>query len=226
MKSLRKIILALAMAGLLGGCESVQFQSPPSWPLADCDTNLVGDWRAKDLHNPGDEDSEQYVRISSDCEHWYTISLEKDEDGQLKPDVDDIEDDMALSIARTRQHSFIVALEKPDKVADNHPVTEPKGYVLVAYEFVEDALILQQIDMNTTAHLIIDGVISGWIDKHDRNADGSRRTYGAEYSVFVFGDSEETRTLLEQHDLRAPPWMLLRRVDAASSKRIDGWMGF
>ncbi|MGE4073195.1 MAG: hypothetical protein AB7E72_18655 [Lysobacterales bacterium] len=216
--------MTLALALLLAGCESVEFQSPPSWPLAECDTSLVGDWRVQDLQNSDSNEGEQYLRVSSDCEHWHTIGLDKDENGELKPDVDDIEDDMTLGIARTDQRSYIVALEHPEKNADTDPASAPTGYILIAYEFVEDALILQQIDPKATAHRIIDGDIPGWVDKHDRNPDGSRRAYGAEFSVFVFGSSEEVRTTLEQHDLRGPPWMSLRRVDAATSKRIDEWM--
>lgn len=220
----RTIGMTLALAALLTACESVQFQSPPSWPLAACDTDLVGDWRVQDLQNPGSGEGEQYLRVSSDCAHWHTISLEKDENGQLKADVDDIEDDMALGIAHSDQQSYIAALEHPDKSAGTDPASTPRGYVLIAYEFVEDALILRQIDPKTTAHRIIDGAIPGWVDKHDRNPDGSRRAYGSEFSVFVFGSSEEIRATLEQHDLRGPPWMSLRRVDAATSKRIDAWM--
>jgi hypothetical protein len=218
----RPIGMMLALATLLAGCESVEFQSPPSWPLAECDTDLVGDWRVRDLQEQ--DENEQYLRVSTDCAHWHTIGLEKDENGELKADVDDIEDDMALGSAHTDHQSYIVALEHPEKNADTDPASAPTGYVLIAYEFVEDALILQQIDPKATAHRIIDGDIPGWVDKHDRNPDGSRRAYGAEFSVFVFGSSEETRAALEQHDLRGPPWMLLRRVDAATSKRIDDWM--
>jgi hypothetical protein len=46
----------------------------------------------------------------------------------------------------------------------------------------------------------------------------------AGFWVFVFGSAEETRALLEAHDLLDAPWMRLLPVDAGISAQIDGWI--
>lgn len=216
--------LAMACALLLCACESVEFQSPPSLPLAPCDAELVGDWRVHDLSESASENGDQYLRITAGCEHWFSIDVETDEGGQAKIDIDDLEDDMALGISRAGHQAYIAAREHPKAPEDGVAASEPSGYILVGYEHVHHDVILRQIDMKTTAHLIVDGAIPGWIDKHDRNVDGSRRAYGQEFSVFVFGSSDETRGVLEQHQLLSDPWMRLSPVDAATSARLDQWM--
>lgn len=216
--------LAMVCALLLGACESVEFQSPPSLPLAQCDAELVGDWRVHDLSESASDNGEQYLRITAGCEHWYSIDVETDESGQIKSDIDDLEDDMALGITRAGPQAYIAAREHPKAAEGDAAASEPSGYILVGYEHVHHDVILRQIDMKATAHLIVDGAIPGWIDKHDRNVDGSRRAYGREFSVFVFGSSDETRGVLEQHQLLSEPWMRLSPVAAATSTRLDQWM--
>lgn len=219
-------LLALSMLStvFLSACELVEFQSPPSLPLAECDADLVGDWRVRDLSDSASKEGEQYLRVTAKCEHWYSIDIETDESGQVKPDIDDIEDDFKLGITHAGHQSYIAALKQPDPQADGAAASRPSGYVLVAYEFIHHDVLLRQVDLKATAHLIVDGVIPGWIEKHDRNMDGSRRSYGQDFSVFVFGSSSETEELLKQHELLSKPWMLLSPVDTATRKRLNKWM--
>ncbi len=217
----RALVLGIT-AVALAACDTVEFQSPPG-AMSACDPVLVGDWRAEDLRKEP-EAGDLYVRISAGCERWYSVGIDRDENGKIKADVDDLAADLELGFARTEKLAFIAARDRTDPAKPATPDDKPNGYTLVAYDRDDDTLVLRQIDIKAVSHLIVDDVVPGWIEKRDRAADGSRNAMSAGFWVFVFGSAEETRALLEAHDLLDAPWMRLLPVDAGISAQIDGWI--
>lgn len=219
---LRRTLFLGVAALALAACDTVEFQSPPS-ALTACDPLLVGDWRAEDLRREPDSEV-LYLRITAGCERWYSVAIDSDDNGQRKADVDDLEADLELGFARTDTQTFIAARDRPDPAKPAAPDDKPNGYTLVAYDRNDDTLVLRQIELRAAAHLIVDGVVPGWIEKRDRAADGSRNAMASGFWVFVFGSPEETGTLLQTHDLLDAPWMRLLPVEAGISAEIDGWI--
>jgi hypothetical protein len=217
------ILLSLTAGLGLSACSTVEFQTPPG-VHSDCDPQLVGDWQLFDLQHADNDKDAQYLRVTAGCEHFYTLELGTDDAGKSAPDIDDIEDDMEIGFARTASRSFISARDRPKADAVATPEDKPDGYVLIAYEPADGSFTLRQIDLKATAHLIVDGAIPGWIDKRDRQRDGSRKSYGEDFWVYVFGDAEHTEQLLEQHDLLDSPWLRLTPVTAETSAMLDTWM--
>lgn len=219
-----KVLVIAAGVLTLAACDTVEFQSPPSEPLLACDPAFVGDWRVEDLQHDHDTTDQQYLRVTADCDRWYSVEVERGDDGAWKPDVDDIEADMALGFAKTATQTFVAARDQPDPAAESTPQDKPNGYTLIAYDHADDTLTLRQIDLKATAHLIVDGVVPGWIDKRDRRPDGSKDGYTGGFWVYVFGTADDTRRLLEKHDLLDAPWMRMVKLDAAGSAELDQWM--
>lgn len=220
---LRMVLLGSAAALTLAACDTVEFQSPPSEPLAVCDPALVGDWRAEDFRRePGE--GMLYLRITENCERWYSVGIERDEQGNPVPDVDDLEEDLELGFAHSGKQSFIAARDRPKPDQEQTPEDKPNGYTLIAYDRDENTIILRQINLKAAAHLIVDDVVPGWIEKRDRRPDGSRNGYAGGFWVYVFGSAEETSALLDTHPLLDAPWMRLLPVEASDSADIDGWL--
>ncbi len=217
----RALVLGITAVALTA-CDTVEFQSPPG-AMSACDPVLVGDWRAEDLRKEP-EAGDLYVRISADCERWYSVEIDRDENGKVKADVDDLEADLELGFARTEKLAFIAARDRPDPAKPGAPDDKPNGYTLVAYDRNDDGLLLRLIDLKAVSHLIVDDVVPGWIEKRDRGADGSRNAMSDGFWVFVFGTPDETRALLEAHELLDAPWMRLLPVDDGVSAQIDGWI--
>jgi len=217
----RALVLGIT-AVALAACDTVEFQSAPGAMTA-CDPLMVGDWRAEDLRREPD-DGVLYLRITAGCERWYSVGIERDDKGNPVPDVDDLEVDMELGFARTDKHAYIAARDRADAAKPGTPDDKPDGYTLVAYDRADVGLVLRQIDIRAVSHLIVDDVVPGWIEKRDRGADGSRNAMASGFWVFVFGSPEETRELLQTHDLLDAPWMRLLPVDTAVSAQIDGWI--
>lgn len=217
----RALVVGIA-AFALAACDTVEFQSAPGTMTA-CDPALVGDWRAEDLRREP-EKGVLYLRITAGCQRWYSVGIERDEKGNPVPDVDDLEVDMELGFARTDTQTFVAARDRPDPAKPAAPGDKPNGYTLVAYDRAGAGLVLRQINLKAVSHLIVDDVVPGWIEKRDRGADGSRNAMVSGFWVFVFGSPEETRALLQTHDLLDAPWMRLLPVDADVSAELDGWI--
>lgn len=220
--ALRPLALGVA-AFALAACDTVEFQSPPSLPLAACDPLLVGDWRAEDLRKEPDG-GDLYLRISSDCERWHSIGIERDEQGKEAAEVDDLEEDLEIGFARSEKQAWIAARDRPDPGKESSPQDKPNGYTLVAWDRDGDHVVLRQVDLRAVSHLIVDDVVPGWIEKRDRRADGSRDAMASGFWVFVFGTPEETAALLDARDVLDAPWMRLKPVGADTSARIDAWI--
>lgn len=217
-------VAGLVLAGALtGACDTVEFQSPPAEPLAACDPALVGDWRVEDLREEPDASGRQYLRVSTGCERWLTLSVEPDEAGGEKADIDDLEEDLVLGFARTSGQAWIAARDAP-KPGDTDPQDKPNGYTLIAWNAADDgSVVLRQVDLRKVSHLIVDDKVPGWIEKRDRGADG-RRDLSSGFWVYVFGSADEVRALLEAHELLDAPWMRLKPADAAGRAEIDRWL--
>lgn len=215
-------LLALA-AALTGACDTVEFQSPPAEPLTACDQALVGDWRVEDLREEPEARGRQYLRVTAGCERWLSLSLEPDDTGAEKADIDDLEDDLELGFARTAGQAWIAAKDRP-KPGEDAPQDRPNGYTLIAWDAAEDgSVVLRQVDLRKVSHLIVDDQVPGWIEKRDRAADG-RRDISSGFWVYVFGSADEVRALLEQHELLDAPWMRLKPTDDAGHAEIDRWL--
>ncbi len=221
--SMLKLVLMSAAALTLAACDTVEFQSPPSEPLAVCDPALVGDWRAEDFRREPSEGM-LFLRITENCERWYSVGIERDEQGNPVPDVDDLEEEMELGFAHSGKQNFIAAKDRPDPAQPSTPDDKPNGYTLIAFDRDEANIILRQINLKAAAHLIVDGVVPGWIEKRDRRPDGSRNGFSGGFWVYVFGSVEETSALLDAHPLLDAPWMRLSPVEASDSADIDGWL--
>lgn len=213
-------LLTLTQIGMVG-CEKVEFQSPPSWPVDQCDARFVGDWRVEDVQSGDDQSGEvTYIRVADDCSSWLGVEVDGDDPAQIK--VEDLQADMELVFAHSEDYQFVVSLDKDEEPAEG---AKPNGYVLVSYESVGEGFELRLLDPEKTAHLIVDGTIAGWLEKRDRAADGSVDPVAKSFFVYVFGDPERTRQLLDEHvaQLLLPVWMRLHPVDSDVSSKISDW---
>ena len=214
-------LLALTLTALVG-CEKVEFQSPPSWPLEQCNSRFVGDWRVEDAQSPNQSDEQMYIRVAAECVSWLGVEVDGSDPTQVK--VEDMQAEMSLRFARSANHEFVVTREQADP-KQTDPAAKPEGYVLASFELVDEVLELRLLDPAKTAHLIIDGVVPGWVEKRDRAPDGSLDPYAKRFDIYVFGDPEQTKQLLDSHvpDLLEPVWLRLHRVDAHTSEQISAW---
>ena len=206
----------------LGGCEKVEFQSPPSLPLASCDQAFVGSWLVEDVENGDDDDSPMYLRVTEGCADWWGIELDQANPGNAK--VEDLTAKMRLGFAHTEDRRYIAARDEPGE-APVDADAQPEGSVLVEYRVVESGLEMRMLDPRKTANAIIDGDLEGWVEKRDRAADGRIAPLERRFYVYVFGSADETRDALEQHaaNLLGPVWLRLTKVDPATAEQIALW---
>lgn len=203
------------------GCEKVQFQSPPTLPLAQCDAAFVGSWRVEDPSEDADGTA-MYVRVSERCADW--IGVEVDSDDALAAKIENLQEKMDLGFAAAGEQRYVASLEHqgPDADADS----KPEGYVLARYSAGEDLIELRLLDATKAAHLIIDDALPGWVEKRDRDVDGRVAPLATRHYVYVFGNAEETSAALQRHGeaMLGPLWLRLRRVDAQTQGQIDAWI--
>lgn len=223
-RTARGIALYTVLAAL-SACTQVAFQSPPSLPLLDCDRALVGDWLVVDPRAEGASSERIYLRVTEGCARWLGIEIDEQPGAEPKLKVDDLKNDMTLGFARAGEQRYVASMEI--QKADPEPATpdaKPAGYVLAAYQGDGDGWLFRLVEPSTVAHLIIDDVIPGWLEKRDRSADGRRDAMAKRFEVYVFGDADSVSTVLQAHDLLGPAWLRLRPVDAATSERMSDWI--
>lgn len=220
MNQLVRHLLPLALLALTG-CNTVEFQSPPTLPLAACDPVWVGDWKVLETEpdSPSSSTDEQYLRVTAECKRWYWVGFGVDDAGKPTVEVDDIQAEQELGFASTEKHQILALREIPKAPAE--PGDKPDGYLLIDYRQDDKTLVLAQVDQSRAARLVIDDQVPGWVEKRDRRADGTTEAWSKEFWVYLFGSPEETRAVLDTHALYGPPSHRLEAVDAATSARLS-----
>ncbi len=219
-KTIRFAVICLVLIAA-SGCEKVQFQSPPTLPLAQCDAAFVGSWRVEDPSEDADA-SAMYLRVGPDCADW--IGVEVDADDAQAAKIENLQEKMDLGFAAAGEQRFVASLERQEPAADADG--KPEGYVLARYSADEELIELRLLDATKAAHLIIDDAIPGWVEKRDRDVDGRVAPLATRHYVYVFGSAEETNAALQLHGeaMLGPLWLRLRRVDAQTKGQIDAWI--
>ncbi len=223
--TVRRILPFTAFA-LLSACTQVEFQSPPSLPLLDCDPLLIGDWQVVDPRSEPNSFEFIYLRVTEGCAQWLGIEVDMRPGDEPKLKVEDLKDEMSLGFARAGEQRYIASMarQKPDPEPPLASDDQPTGYVLAAYEADGDGWLFRLIEPSAVAHRIIDDEIPGWLEKRDRRADGRRDAMAKHYTVYVFGDADSISAVLQTHDLLGAPWLHLVPVDAATSTFMDEWI--
>ncbi len=210
---------AILSALLLAACHQVQFQSAPGDSLERCDPAWVGDWRLLVLE-PGTatDDEEAFVRVEEECAGYTLVTTGRDEHGAEKLDVENLTADGNITYARSGNRSWLVWRDRDE--ASQAPAARPSGYTLYGYTMIDQHIDLHPVDVRKAAHLIIDGVVPGWIEKQDRRADGRPGSGG--FFVYVFGSGAEIAQLLETQDLHAPTSHRVVALAEDERERLDG----
>jgi len=219
---LPSIALVCAALLVLAGCETVEFQNPPTQALAQCDQSWVGDWRIEDLRPDQDVvvGQEQFLRVTRNCDRWSLVDIRPGEGDALEIEVNDIEKDQQIGFASSEKHKILALREIEDPNEQVAKTERPEGFVLLRYELVDNKLVIREADRRSAARLVVDGVTPGWIEKHDRRADGSEGTYATHFWVFLFGTPDETKALLDAQELFTTDSARLAALTAPDSARL------
>lgn len=215
---------ALGIALLtLAGCETVEFQNPPSAALSQCDQAWVGDWRIEDLRPDQDVvvGQEQFLRVTKDCDRLLLVDIRPGDGEALEIEVNDIEKDQEVGFASSEKHKILALRDIKDPDAQVAKSEQPEGFVLLRYELDDKKkLVIREADRKSAARLVVDGVTPGWVEKHDRRADGSQGAYASHFWVFLFGTAEETRALLDAQELFTTDTARLAPLSTTDSARL------
>lgn len=209
---------AIVFALLLGACHQVQFQSAPGDGLVNCDPGWVGDWRVLVLE-PGttNNDEDAFVRIAEECASYTLVTTGRDEHGAEKVEVEDLTANASIAFARSGSGSWLVWKDRDE--ASAAPEDRPSGYTLYGYALTDQRIDLQPVDVRKAAHLIVDGLAPGWIEKYDRRADGGLGS--GRFFVYFFGSSADIAQLLDTQDLLAPTSHRLVSLGEDDRERLD-----
>ena len=227
MSRFTRLMLAGAVAVGLAACETVEFQTPPSMPLAQCDVAWVGDWRIADLR-PDHEvvvGQEQFLRVTKDCERWLMVDIRPGEGQALEIEVNDIEKEQEVGFAKSEKHTLLALREVVDPDAKFAKAEKPSGYLLLDYSIADRKIELREADRHAAARLVVDDKTPGWMEKHDRNIDGSAGVYAKHFWVFLFGSADETKTLLDTHALFLTAAARLSPLSGTDSARLSAAIG-
>jgi hypothetical protein len=188
-------IALLALA--LGACNTVEFENPPALPLQACAEGWPGDWRIVVLDPAEDTaDGESFVRIAADCRSWRMVSFDR-KDGV---EIDDLLEDSEIGFAASEWHQVLAIRDRPEAEAspDAAPPDKPDGWLLMTWSRDGEAISLRPADLRGAARLIIEGGTPGWVEKFDRHPDGSPRSGGPHFWVYLYGTPAEIARLLDE----------------------------
>lgn len=209
---------AILFALLLSACHQVQFQSAPGDSLVSCDPAWVGDWRLLALEPDSASDNEDaFVRVEEECAGYTLVTTSRDEHGAEEVEVEDLTANASIAFARSSSGSWLVWKDRDE--APQAPAERPSGYTLYSYTLTDQQIDLQPIYVRKAAHLIIDGVVPGWIEKQDRRVDGGPGN--GRFFVYVFGSSTDIAQLLDTQDLQAPTSHRLVALGEDDRERLD-----
>jgi hypothetical protein len=216
---MRTLTLAL-MALALGACNTVEFENPPALPLNACAEGWPGDWRVVVLDEAETETGgESFVRIAADCRRWQMISFEAS--GEVE--IDELLKDSEIGFAASESHQVLAIRSRPETEPspDAARPNKPDGWWLMKWSRDDASITLQQADLRRAAHLVIDGKTPGWVEKFDRRPDGTPRTGGPQFWVYLFGTPADMARLLDAHDLYAAISHRLEPATPGQRARID-----
>ena len=197
-------IAALIGASIaIGACQTVEFESPPSMPLESCDPVWVGDWRIQNLR--ADQEivvgQEQFLRVDKACKNWMMVEIRPGKGEELEIEVNDLTSDQEIGFAKSDKYQLLAARDLPDPDAKEAKVDKPEGWLLLSYTKAERKLVLREADLHAAGRLVVDERTPGWVEKHDRNSDGSEGAFSKNFWVFLFGTPESTKSLLDANEL-------------------------
>jgi len=208
---------------ILAACQTVEFESPPSLPLAACDPIWVGDWRIENLRSDREVvvGQEQFLRVDKSCKEWTMVEIRPGQDGMLEIEVDDMGKEQELGFAKSEKHTVLALRERADPNAQDAKDDKPEGYVLLSYAPSDKQLLIREADLKVAARLVIDDLAPGWVEKRDRNSDGSQGAFSKSFWVYLFGAAESTAALLDGNDLFTTDAARLTPLTAPDSARLN-----
>ncbi len=216
---MRTLTLAL-FALTLGACNTVEFENPPSLPLQACAEGWPGDWRVVVLdESEGDADGESFVRIGADCSTWRMVSFERENEVEI----DELLEDSEIGFAASADHEVLAIRDRPEPDANTEgaKADKPDGWLLLKWSREAAAIALQPADLRRAARLVIDNSTPGWVEKFDRHRDGSPRTGGPHFWVYLYGSPGDMARLLDDQDLFAAVSHRLEPATPEQRARID-----
>jgi|CXWL01.1.fsa_nt_gi hypothetical protein len=198
-----RIALLLGASIAIGACQTVEFETPPSMPLNTCDPVWVGDWRIENLR--ADQEvvagQEQFLRVDANCKNWVMVEIRPGQGEELEIEVNDLTTEQEIGFAKSEKYQLLAARDLPDPDEKEAKVDKPEGWLLLSYTLAEKKLVLREADLKTAGRLVIDDRTPGWVEKHDRNSDGSEGAFSKNFWVFLFGTPESTKALLDANEL-------------------------
>ena len=196
---IRLLLLGCALLAL-GACSETRFESPPGDAIESCDARWKGLWVDASADAASAEEDELAFLVDPECRLHMIGRPEKDGPPKLiHVPVNFVHDgDNDYLVIADNQLAGIVELDAVHGI-DPAPA---KSFFLARYRIDGDRLAISGIDSRKTAHLVVDNVLDGTIDRRKN-----------ELHVYVRGDPAAILDILRTQDLfESKPGAEVRRV--------------
>lgn len=183
----RLIILASFFA--IGGCVETRFESTPGDHIEACDVRWKGLW-VDASETPTRDDGDLAFLVDDDCRFHLLERPEKD--GPFKPV------HIPLNFVHDGDHDYVVVADNQlagvVKLAAVHGVKPipGKSFFIARYRVRGDRLEIDTVDSQRAAHMVIDELLGGTVDRSPN-----------ELHVFVRGDRARVLEILRTQPIFA-----------------------
>ncbi len=195
-----RLIAGICALLALAACTETRFESPPGDEIVACDPAWKGLWVDASEDRSSNKPDELAFLVDQECRF---IMLERPEqDGPPK------QIHIPLNYVHDHGKHYIVVADnqlgetvKLDPVHGIEPVPA-KSFFIARYQVDHDHLRIWQVDSKRSAHLVIDNVLDGTVDRSHR-----------ELHVFIRGDRAKVLDILrEQKIFEDKPGADVRRI--------------
>ncbi len=172
----------------LGACTETRFESPPGDEIVVCDPAWKGLWVSTSENPANHEADELAFLVDQECRFFM---LERPE-----PDGPPKQIHIPLNFVHDRgKHYVVVADNQLGETVKLDPVhgIEPapaKSFFIERYQIDHDHMRIWEVDSKRTAHLVIDNVLDGTVNRAHN-----------ELHVFVRGDSARILEILRKQKI-------------------------
>ena len=220
MKNLMQGILVAWVLIMMSGCTGygVTFQSAPSTTLSSCHPALVGNWRTiEGERNAPASSTREFLSVSADCSKIITVTI-KQELGKKEIKIDNLKDgkDYQIQFSIGDNLDYVVVTPKETSFEISPDIKLASGKIIYQINKGKDGVILRSIDLDKTAHLVLQRKISGQLHFDRDNPDSMKAS-----NIYVRGDAKQTAEYLSTLDLYADDRILLIPATRKELKAIQ-----
>jgi hypothetical protein len=211
--SLRTLLLAPALAGLLSGCVETIFESPPGAAAATCDKRWVGNWEVHMVDRKAESDDKLELRVGAECKTLIIV-----ENGTTQHDLDH-----AVMVFASIKNNSIAALKLESSTKGANTSDWDSGYHYFSYDAGDNEIRVRQPDDARVAKLLIEGKLFGRTENITRYPGAKQPADGATLHNFVAGTPQEMAHALEAYPLFSDKSaFILKRMTVQSMRPVPG----